>query len=405
MDEFQQFTMPGEPDYFTQGFWPELVKRVATIEPAVQHALNSLGAAHLIVVERQGTGSSTVSAASEGNSPHQIALQQYNAAITQLARIMATRGTCNTEIILVCCFLFVCIETLFGNLEAARKHCEAGLKVYRNWLSNPNLDQEEESHTLSSSNPRYCIWRLAAELEEILEDLNDPTLAKMDLLSIETEDPWRFDSNVERFLSAEHISSALLFLHRKLKYLIHATAAHQAGNQSLIPNVVLQQHHNLGILYAAFESPYHRFMSELLREDVDRSILILQLRYISQSTIYGSVFGKIPQSTLATKFQDLLDTAELLLKGTPLLRPPPIDVSSSATTGVINQLPEGAQRTPSFVLCAETIPCLSHAAKAAPTFQLRQRAISLLRRSNTVEGIWNSLTVAKLAEELLEADL
>ena len=398
-DDFKQYTMPSLPDYFAPGFWPELVKRVAADEPAVQHALNSLGAAHFVAVEKQGTGSSTISANLGEISPHETALQEYNAAITQLARIMATRRTRGTEIILVCCFLFGCIEVLFEDLDAAVGHCEAGLKVYREWSSNSDLDQEEESDILSSSNSRYCIWRLAAELEEMLGDLTDRPLADMDLLSVEPEELWSFGLETAEFLSVEHVSSAILFLHRKLKRLLQATATYQSINQSIIPDIVLEQHRELETLYASFEGPYHHFMSELPPEDVDRSILILQLRYLAQSTIHGSMFGRTPQSTSATQFQDLLETAELILKEIPPFQAP------SSTTSLTYQSPEGTRKTPSFVLCAETVPCLFQAAKIAPTFQLRQRAIALLHTANAVEGIWNSHTYAVLAEELLEADL
>ena len=420
-NEFRQYTMPNMPGYFATGFWPEIVERMSKSELAIEYALSALGAVHSYTIERQATSPSPVSVYSAHDSLHQVALQQYNAAITQLAQIMAIRRAGGTETILTCCYLFVCIETLFGNIVSAVGHAQAGLEVYRDWSASIPSTSVQRSSDTSLSNPRYCVWKVAAELEIMLYDL-------VNLHPVGASPAFEEEFNILQtenliFHSLEQVSCALLYLRRRLKRLLVALSHYQLESSTFVPEHIATQHRELAELQKVFETPYHQYMAAIPPEDVDRGILVLQIFYLAQVALHGSLLGYLDASLLARQFEDLLDTAEMILRPIPMLQTSLTSAVTSSSgspvldkkTGSHSQLNtfarEGvrahsysAKHVPSFVLCSEIVSNVFHTAVAAPTEHLRQRAIALLHRVNAVEGIWNSRTAARVGEELLKAE-
>ena len=420
-NEFRQYTMPNVTGYFATGFWPEIVERMSKSELAIEYALSALGAVHSYTIERQATCLSSMSVYGAHDSLHQVALQQYNSAITQLAQIMAINRADGTETILTCCYLFVCIETLFGNIASAVGHAQAGLKVYRDWSASIPPTSVQCSLDTSLSNPRYCVWKVAAELEIMLYDLVNLHPASASPLFEEEFNVLQTENLI--FHSLEQVSCALLYLRRRLKRLLVALSHCQLDASTFVPEHIATQHRELAELQKAFETPYHQCMAAIPPEDVDREVLVLQIFYLAQMAIHGSLFGYLDARTLTRHFEDLLDTAEMILRTIPTSEASPKSTVTSSSgspvldkkAGSYSQLTtfagEGTQthsyyatHVPSFVLCSETVSCILHTAVAAPTLFLRQRAVALLHGANTVEGIWNSHTVGRIGEKLLEAE-
>ncbi|KAI1404623.1 hypothetical protein F4819DRAFT_503632 [Hypoxylon fuscum] len=156
------------------GFWRRLVPLIGNSDPAVRHALIALGASYQSMQLQQeqheqtlqtaaqpstpgisSRGSSpeqqgqqpqleqhaaTPTSASEGsNSSHHcinqlelFTIQQYNLSIYHLQRhVQPGSSPESVETTLICCLVFVCIETSRGNEAGALSHVANGLQIIK----------------------------------------------------------------------------------------------------------------------------------------------------------------------------------------------------------------------------------------------------------------------------------
>ncbi|KAK1846732.1 C6 zinc finger domain protein [Colletotrichum chrysophilum] len=102
-------------------FWTHLVVQFINREPAVKHSVIAIG---LLYGNMNG-----------GTNTHLdgVALSHYNAAIFELKSLQND----NNGLALVVCLLFVCIELLQSNTEAAVRHCNHGLAMLESSCSKP----------------------------------------------------------------------------------------------------------------------------------------------------------------------------------------------------------------------------------------------------------------------------
>ena len=144
---FHHKTAPSLSSYFDADFWTRLVFQMSYNEPAIRHAMVALGSLH----EKRETGIKMVPSmlpdvhpADEGvpmalmkhldGQSEQFALNQYNKAIIHLSKRLNTEAS--TEVALLACILFVCIEFLRGDAEPAVKHFKSGMGIALATLSN-----------------------------------------------------------------------------------------------------------------------------------------------------------------------------------------------------------------------------------------------------------------------------
>ncbi|KAK3671148.1 hypothetical protein LTR78_008949 [Recurvomyces mirabilis] len=138
---FQARAGPSLASYFDASFWTRLVLQISRVEPAIHYAIIAVGYLNL---QRQSMGSTLhmrrpvvmndplaasvplKKARSDHNDP--FALAQYNRAITLLAQRLKDPDAA-TEVALLACILFVCIEFLRGDVEPAFKHFKSGMGI------------------------------------------------------------------------------------------------------------------------------------------------------------------------------------------------------------------------------------------------------------------------------------
>ncbi|KAI1651884.1 uncharacterized protein F4817DRAFT_364807 [Daldinia loculata] len=161
-------------------FWRRLVPQVGHSDPAVRHALIALGAAYESMQLQQGqhqqeqnyqTKQPAPRISSRSDSPaersyvstpppedtYQCAdqlelfmIQQYNLSIYHLQRhVQPGSSSESVETTLICCLIFVCIETSRGNEAAALAHVANGLQIIKALPP----DSEFVNHSSSSSRP------------------------------------------------------------------------------------------------------------------------------------------------------------------------------------------------------------------------------------------------------------
>ncbi|KAK7754553.1 hypothetical protein SLS62_003574 [Diatrype stigma] len=108
-------------------FWTRLAMQFSQFEPAVRHSLISISA--LYEQLQYGNSTNTGSGSEQPRAlltDNNFALCHYNAAIRELKALN------NEPLVLLVCILFVCIEFLQGNREAAIEHCRHGIVIYKN---------------------------------------------------------------------------------------------------------------------------------------------------------------------------------------------------------------------------------------------------------------------------------
>ncbi|KAI1100240.1 hypothetical protein F4804DRAFT_319589 [Jackrogersella minutella] len=101
-------------------FWTHLVMQFSNFEPAVRHSVVAISSLY----EQFQAGSGSRSGVQLRDNS--LALQHYNAAIREL------KTTENQPLVLLVCILFICIEFLQSNKEAAIKHCKHGITLLEN---------------------------------------------------------------------------------------------------------------------------------------------------------------------------------------------------------------------------------------------------------------------------------
>ncbi|KAI1759351.1 hypothetical protein GGR53DRAFT_527474 [Hypoxylon sp. FL1150] len=207
------------------GFWQRLVPQLGHSDAAVRHALIALGASYQSALlqlqqqQKQGKGPntninvraaarSTGKSSSRGSSPdeiqyqhhkqHQYAsiptpipsqpdnstryqrieqlelftIQQYNLSIYHLQRhVQPGSPPESVEVTLVCCLVFVCVETSRGNEPGALSHVANGLQIIKampaelvdgrggrgGYNNNSNSTTAAETHRMSSADWRQLL--------------------------------------------------------------------------------------------------------------------------------------------------------------------------------------------------------------------------------------------------------
>lgn len=110
---------------FDSHFWAGLVPRLCQAEPAVRHAVFSLGAVFRAVEGRSGVPPEP------GDPATNFSIAEYNKAISSLLSLDAgrTSGQEPTAIYLLACIVFVCIEFMLGNEFSSHAHIHQGRQL------------------------------------------------------------------------------------------------------------------------------------------------------------------------------------------------------------------------------------------------------------------------------------
>ncbi|KAK2027441.1 hypothetical protein LX32DRAFT_674139 [Colletotrichum zoysiae] len=109
--------LPGATDPY---FWTHLVVQFSQYEPAVRHSIIAISSLYKDILRGEENPSRSLAHQGQNNI---IILRHYNAAIKELKEIQ------NPGLVLLVCILFICLEVLQGNREAALRHCTHGIAI------------------------------------------------------------------------------------------------------------------------------------------------------------------------------------------------------------------------------------------------------------------------------------
>ncbi|KAL0936150.1 C6 zinc finger domain protein [Colletotrichum truncatum] len=119
---FCEMAGPNLPGSIEPFFWTHIVLQFSRFEPAVRHSLVAISSLYEDVTKAKVGPSSLKGQRLRDNS---LALTHYNSAIRELM------GLKNQEVVLLVCVLFICIELLQSNSEAALRHCAHGNAIFK----------------------------------------------------------------------------------------------------------------------------------------------------------------------------------------------------------------------------------------------------------------------------------
>lgn len=116
--------------YCDSGFWDRVVLQVSSTEPAVRHAVIALGSLHEYLDSQRPVIKYDLK-----NKNLRFSLHQYTKAIASLKQGLSTGTRLPIEVVLICCALFISIETLQGNYATTARHLLSGSNILSDWLS------------------------------------------------------------------------------------------------------------------------------------------------------------------------------------------------------------------------------------------------------------------------------
>ena len=380
---FHHKTAPSLSSYFDADFWTRLVFQMSYAEPSIRHAMVALGALH----EKRENGVRMVPAMFSGaiaaldDDPMQLvkrfpidgeqfALNQYNKAIMHLSKRLNTESS--TEVALLACILFVCIEFLRGDAEPAVKHFKSGMGIA---LS-----------TLSSSESKHA----RATVERIREHML-PFFNRIELLStlfgndaswdypIELLDavPDTFRNMREARDSIVHLANFSVRFIRYMKY--------RKYERFVLPDDVARQQAILRQYEVWGETLDKLLLSDEMTErelDAAKTLRIHQvvgLMWVRRSTT--------PEETKndeeIKQFESAVDLAEAIQS---------IAGSCEQRQGL---------NSSTFLFDMEIVSPLYYVSTKCRHPVIRRRAIKILKNTQRREGLWDSNMAAAIAERIM----
>lgn len=373
------------------GFWRDYVLPIGhTISP-VRHALISLGASHKAFLLKRSPGMPSIETQSYDN----LAIQQYNKAISDLTPIMGSPSPLDVHPILICCLIFVCIDNLNGRHRVAMRHLRAGadlLTSMQDPTPSPSPSSAEEASPHGQLTRTKCDISTLSGISDMFERLSldtsilmeDPPIHRQSFRTSTTDDTHG------PFLSSSAARDELRRIDVEFHELWYPTDADGCCThimESKRGQIGENPCTEVGRHCPGFQKVCDRFDRWTSRFD----------QYLESINHTPASDGEFNEAMVLTLHQQIW--IALLKQGpccdTPLDRKDYEDILHQADL-VIPIVSGGTH--PMFTFEADTIPPISFVASFCEDDDLRRRAIAMLRSINRTEGAWDSQRMADLCE-------
>ncbi|PMD31328.1 hypothetical protein L207DRAFT_472732 [Hyaloscypha variabilis F] len=380
---FRDCTLPNLSLHFGSPGWTRLVLQASHSEPAIQHAVAALGAIHEHLENQQKSESEPIT---HGDNSLDYAAQQFTQALIFLGALLAKSDNRSIELALIGALLCMYYEALQENFETSQVHLENCLLVLQsiipseeNWLSstrNSKMQVENDiiqafAHldidtacTIGRRSPSFCIADASLDI---------PT----------------------PFTSITQARQVLYGLNSQLHSFMRSTADAYKTNLNAIPLPTIAESNFLQAQLKEWEVSFAAFLShpttKLTRQEQQgANVLSIQnkVAYMKAATcLYADemVFDEYD-----LEFEEILCLADYL-----------IYLSNGAKEGRSS----GSERK-KVVLMFEMgiIEGLFWTAIKCRMYNLRRRAIEILRKVTWQEGVWNAEMMAVVAERYVEME-
>ena len=374
MSYFHAQSVPDLSGCFNSSFWNRLVLQVGRREPAIHHALVALSAAHENFKLKQ-----IPEEAEARQSNNRFSIQQYNTAIKHLSRQLSSgKGASGSEIALICCVVFICFESLQGNLELALAHLESGLCILRNWRK----ETSSLSYRCSEMIGRDIIINIFLRLEIQASGFLKTRKPQLEMLTAGV------DSKVKPPISANfHNIEEAKDSQEKLTVWLFRYLALNAKYKSVPPAerpaAVTLEHIELETQFQLFSVGVEGLMKKPLSPLDFRAAMVLKIRYEVTLVMLAKTSPALPVPNreprdVTSHYRALISMSE------SLIRDPRTKKITSA---------------PAFSFDANVVAPLYFTAMNCPDPAMCQEALNLLKISPRREGLFDAATVAQIAEK------
>ena len=121
--EFYQTSVASKiSGYFDGVFWSRLILQLSHLEPCINHAITALSSMY---EQFETSSNSSPPYSAKGDEP---TLESYNAAIKSLS-VKMNSNTQSVTVPLVACLLFICLEFMRRDIDAAMRHIHSGCAI------------------------------------------------------------------------------------------------------------------------------------------------------------------------------------------------------------------------------------------------------------------------------------
>lgn len=379
--------------YFDADFWTQFVMQASVAEPAVRHAIVAVGVlakqrelqhaasdGRTPVLVTDVRSLATIAISPEGQSLDAdsiLAIRNYNMSINHLAQHMAASSAL-TDITLLACVLFVCVEFLRGDEEASRRHFRGGMAILMNSMS-------------SSGGTNTSMVRPTP-----MRHVMSPMFNRMEMLStlFGNEPTWRYpvalaDTVPATFQSLGHARNSITHLMNLSLRFIRSVYLSKYEPSSTSPSATSQQAallHHLALWEERLSTYRTSHTSELTSIDM----------YACNVLGIGHIVAKIWVSTALTPFECAHDAHMLDFEAAIEL--------AEQLPAIASMHDQSDRYTTAFTLDVEVLGPMHWVSIKCRDPTLRRRALAVQLGTRRREGLWDSQVYAALAERMIAVE-
>lgn len=385
-----QYTVKDLIGYSTSlaGFWRDFVLPIGHTVNPVKHALISLGASHKSFLLRRSPGMPPTETQSYDN----LAIQQYNKAISDLTPVMGDPSPLDVQAILICCLIFVCIDNLNGRHTVALRHLRAGADLLSSMQDPAPASLLEGADTGGQMTRAKYDDSSFGGISDMFERLSldtsilmwDPPVHRKKFRALDTGDtdgPFLSSSAARDELRSIDLEFHAMWEIEEYENMCNKYCEQAPGGCGKPCPVELQpecpEFQNICDRFDRWCSRFDQYLESINHTPASdgefNEAMILTLHRKVWVAMLKS--GPCCDAALPREYyEDILRQADIVIPA----------VSGGSP--------------PMFTFEADTIPPVSFVASFSEDDDLRRRAIAMLRSINRTEGAWDSQRMADMCE-------
>lgn len=382
-------TAPGMSCYFDADFWNGFIVQASVAEPAIRHAMVALS---ILAEQRElrdinDTGNirevlpgndepAVLSFPAQITTTDPVALRSYNTSVGRLSQLASSPGT--TDTVLLACILFVCIELLRGDPEAAIGHFKGGMAIIADYVSRPE----------SSRSSRLISDRVRTKMLPVFNRL------EMLYALFGNDASWQYPTTLaesvpDTFVSLEHARDSLVnLLNLSLRFVRTMDVCRY--EPSAIPALAFQEQAALLGQLTLWHQRFSTYRTHSASRFTSKDLYACNILEIQRLVAYTWV------SVATTPFESSHDVHL---------------PAYTAAVSLAEQLPALAKShaqsdryTRTFTLDVEIVGPIHWISIKCREPSVRRRAIAVLRGMHRHEGMWDSRMAAIIAESVVAAE-
>ncbi|KAJ6787133.1 hypothetical protein PWT90_10593 [Aphanocladium album] len=376
---FQEKTLSQLFTFIQEDIWTSHIVQTANMDQGIWHSVIAFSSFHENFMRH---GHATP------ENQDRFALKQYNMSIQSI--LGSVRNSSNAHIHLISCILFICIEVLRGRTITVLQLLITGYAILREERMRAYSPYSESS--APSSHDRDVLFaaadiflsRIATQAYLLVKGI-DPNLATMvrEILDFE-QSTWNEQPMFDSLNSAQHALSTV-----RLEL--------ETYNQGGVGPVPVK----LGRWLSAFEEFKTAHADQLASPEAKRTIALLELqqRYVGVETAVHDGHPGEKEDTMrwdahTDTFREMLHYAEAAMDFDSQTDSAAI---AASTTALASATATNMRKSPQFHMHTGVVPVLYGIIHKCRDPAIRRHAVSLLARSQRLEGIWDSQAVLAVA--------